>query len=469
MIKSEKELLEYISQLEEEAEAGSKLFYRGQTVMYENMRSGKARPNVFINREVENGWNTIVGRLIDDKTRTSRYKQSILQHYGLPTFYLDLTVDPLTACFFACNRYEKQKPMLWIGDTFRYHDETKYIPIKEGKGYFIILEIPNAQKLIDENILFDISTETRFVRPQNQSGYLILDQPPIEPNPNNFIKEIIEIDRSKFDCSLSISDLFPHPKIDKGYSELLDVPFIQLPSYYTKDKGKVEESKDTDEESKEAETEEDKFDMDKYFVLGKRVIDIPFYIKDQNDLFNYNPKWKDITIFEPSPFRLWKTHDFELSRAFKGQSGNFKDTVKVTITPNAKNIIENYNNEIDLEWPNLNSDSIFFTYAVEHHDKVITHSAPYWGKWLHRNSDLILELQLFADDADHIELQRGHGYIKDGNQMTYVKVEGECDCNEPNKHLEWINSFLKIHNLIKKGEIALVQHPFYIENWYVLI
>ena len=406
------------------------------------------------------------GRLIDDKSRTSRYKQSILQHYGLPTYYLDLTVNPLTGCWFACNKYEKQKPMLWIGDTFRYHDETKYIPIKEGIGHFIIIEIPNYEQLINDDILFDISSETRFVRPNNQSGFLILDHPPIEPNPNDFIKEILEIDRTVFECSLTISDLFPHPKIDKGYSELLDVPFIQLPSYYTNQEETTEKSIDKETESKD---EEPEFDMDKYFVLAKRVIDIPFYAKDQNDLFNYNPKWKDITIFEPSPFRLWKTHDFDIGRAFKGQVGNFKDTVKVTITPHAREIIETYPHEVDLEWPSLNSNSIFFSYAVEHHDKVITHSPPYWGKWLHKNGDLILELQFFADDAEHMELQRGHGYIKDGNLMTYTKVKDECDCNEPEKHLEWINSFLKIHSLIKKGEIALVQHPFYIENWYVLI
>src|SRR5690606_12942809 len=134
MIQSEKELLDTIDEIKTGIPGTSLLLFRGQTRLYDKIRSGRARPDTVVVPEVENGWNTIVNRLTQ-KNSTTKFNQAILQHYGLPTFYIDLTSDPLTAAWFACNRYEELKPTMWIGNTFRFQDETTYNPIKDDKGY----------------------------------------------------------------------------------------------------------------------------------------------------------------------------------------------------------------------------------------------------------------------------------------------------------------------------------------------
>jgi hypothetical protein len=459
MIESEEQLLEYIQELKNGCHKDDLLLFRGQTEIYDKMRSGKARPNAYIIPEVENGWNTLVGRISTQSNSGTYYNQAILQHYGFPTYYLDLTSNPLTAAWFATHEYKVLKPMMWIGNTFRYHDETTYNKIEDGIGHLIILEIPSYKKMISDNKLFDINHETKFLRPKQQDAYLMLDQPPRVPNPNSFIKEIIEIDRAKFNSSKTLKELFPHPNDDKGYANLLDVPFVQLPSYYTvKEEDRNKDEKDDREVS-----------LDKYFVLGKRAIQIPFYTQDKNDLFDFNPKWKDTTLFEPSPFRLWKTDDFNLNSIHEGQNSIFGETTKITISPDAFYKLISNKEEIDLEWPAVNSDSIFFTRAVIDHDKVLDHSPPYIGIWLHRNNDLILEMHLISDENDELHLELGHAYSIVDNRIEYVQVEKECKCGKPEEHIKVIKSLLKIHGLIKMQEIALIQHAFFIDKWFVLL
>lgn len=352
------------------------------------------------------------------------------------------------------------QPTLWIGNTFRIHDETIYEVIKDGIGYVYILEIPNFRQMIENDELFDLTQEHGFVRPKSQDAYLMLDQPPRLPNPNSFIKHIIEIDRCRFQSRLTTKDLFPHPNEDEGYARLLDVPFVQLPSYYMNYQKREEAKVNNDETT---------IDLDRYFMIGKRALKIPFYVQDKNDLFDFNPKWKDTTIFEPSPFRLWKTESFNLEKIHKGQRSVFGETTKITISPVAYVELLSNDEEMKLEWPSIDSNSIFFTRAVLDHDKVINHSSPYYGIWLHKDNDLILEMHLIVDDNDNMQLEVGHAYIIDYGRLEYVKVENECACGKPEEHFKIIESLLKIHGLIEKQKMALVQHPFFIEKWFVLI
>ncbi|MCZ4696413.1 FRG domain-containing protein [Ancylomarina euxinus] len=457
MIESEEQLLKEIDKIRKEVPPENLLLFRGQNQIYDEVRSGRARQNTIVNSEVESGWNTIVNRLTDKKSGT-KYNQAILQHYGLPTFYLDLTNNPLTAAWFACYKYEVLKPTMWIGNTFRFQDETTYKKLDDGIGYIIIFEVPNYEEMITEEELFDIGNESKFIRPEKQGAYLILDHPPRLPNPNKFIKKIIEIDRSLFTSSKSLKELFPHPKIDKGYAGLLDVPYVQLPQHYYNKPCK--NFVGVNEETVES--------LDKFFVIGKRAIHIPFYIEDKDDLYDFNPKWKDTTIYEPSPFRIWKTEYFNISKMHKGQKGDFVDTAKITISPVAFNRLFSNDESLELSWPNINSNSIFFTKAVLDHDKVIDHSPPYAGIWLHKDNDLIIESHLVADE-ENIEFQLGHAFTFNNGKLEYVKIEKECDCGKPEEHIRIIESLLKIHSLIKKQEIALIQHAFNIDNWYVLL
>jgi len=458
MIKSEEQLINEIDKISKEVPSENLLLFRGQNHIYEKVRSGRARPDVFVNPEVENGWNTIINRLTDNNSNI-KYNQAILQHYGLPTYYLDLTSDCFTAAWFACFKNEVLKPKILIGNTFRFQDETTYKKIEDGVGYLIIFEIPNYKKMIDENELFDIGNESKFIRPKRQNAFLMLDHPPRLPNPNNFVKKILEIDRESFVSSKSLKELFPHPGIDKGYAELLDVPFIQSPFYYIKQLSNNAELK-----SKIGESES----LDKFFVFGCRAINIPFYIENKNDLFDYNPKWKNTIIYEPSPFRLWKTENFNISELHEGQNGNFRDTAKITIAPSAFNRLVSYEEQLELSWPNINSNSIFFTKAVIDHDKIIDHSPPYVGIWLHKDNDLIIETHIVSDE-ENMQLELGHAYTFNKGKLEYVKIEKECNCGKPEEHVEIIESLLKIHSLINKQKIALIQHAFRIDKWYVLL
>lgn len=460
MITSEEQLIKEINELKKEIPSDNLLLFRGQNKIYDKVRSGRARPDAFIIPEVENGWNTIVNRLTDNNS-SLKYNQAILQHYGFPTFYLDLTSSPLIASWFACYKYKALEPTMWIGNTFRFQDETTYTKIEDGIGYLIVFEIPNYKQMIDNNELFDISHESLFIRPEKQEAYLMLDQPPRLPNPNKFIKKIIKIDRQVFKSTKSLKELFPHPNIDKGYAGLLDVPYVQLPSFYYN----KQEKENKEESLKDKKTAEN---LNKFFVIGKRAIHIPFYIEDKDDLFDFNPKWKDTTIFEPSPFRIWKVEDFNISEIHDGQNGRFGDTAKITISPEAFNRLYSDNNSVELAWPDVKSNSIFFTKSVLDHDKVIDHSPPYIGIWLHKDNDLIIESLLVANE-ENLEILLGHAYTFNKGKLEYVQIEKECDCGEPEGHIKIIESLLKIHSLIKKQEIALIQHAFRIDKWYVLL
>lgn len=192
-------------------------------------------------------------------------------------------------------------------------------------------------------------------------------------------------------------------------------------------------------------------------------------MEDKNDLFEFKPKWKDTTIFEPSSFRLWKTEQFNLEEIHEGQRSVLGETTKITLSPLAFHKLLIEEKEIGLEWPKVNSDSILFTKSVLDHDKVIDHAPPYFGIWLHRDNDLILEMHLICDETDKIHIQLGHAYTLTDGKLKYVKIKNECDCGKPEDHIELIESLLKIHGMIEKEEVALIQHAFFIDNWYVLI
>jgi hypothetical protein len=360
MIKSEQELIEEIKEISKNIPADSLLLFRGQTNLYDKIRSGKARPNFKIVPEVELGWNTIVNR-INEKHSNSELNFAILQHYGFPTYYIDLTSDPLVASFFATHKYEKLQPTMWIGSSMRFQDETIYTPLNDGTGYIFILEIPNYKDLIVNNELFDIVNENIFLRPKEQSAYLMLDHPPKLPNPNDYVIQPLLSDRNTFKSSFSTERLFPGPKSDKGYEELLNVPYVQIPSYFLEEHQEGYEIKD----------------IDKNLLFGTRAINIPLYMKQAKEFERFNPKWKDITLYEPSSFRLWKTENFNLSEIFENQSKNICDSSKITISPSAFYRLINNNEELELNWPNIETDNIFFTKSEFDHDKVSDHRPPY--------------------------------------------------------------------------------------------
>lgn len=462
MIKSQDELTKIIEEIKSKTPKENLLLFRWQINHYDKIHSGKSRPHAFVNTEVENGWNTIVNRITGHSEKNVKYNQSILQHYGFQTYFLDLTSNFITAAWFACNKYTKMPPCLWIGNTLKLHDEVTYKEVNEWIWYLYILEIPNHKKMIKDNELFDISNESIFSRPIKQDAFLILDNPNEKIDPNNFIKKILKIDRSIFKSEKKAEDLFPHPNKDIGYEKLLNVPFIQMPSYYLNhDEGKVDNEKSDRLKS-----------LEKHALFWKRAISIPFYTSNKNDLFDYNPKWKDTTIYEPSAFRLWKTDsDFNLSDIHKWENSLFKESLKITISPIAYNEIIENDEKINIQWPDINSNSIFYTKADNDHDKVILHDSPYLWVWLYKNKNKIIETHLTVEDENEnmMNINYGHVYVLNNGKLEYAKSENECPYGQSKEHLKYIESLLKIHWLILMKKIALIQHPFFVSNWYILL
>ena len=457
MITSEKQLIEIVDKLKAKTPSNNLLLFRGKIQLYDKIQSSKRRLSTFVVPEVEDSWNTIVSRISENHHNSTNYNQAILQHYGLSTNYLDLTKNPVIAAWFACHQYKQLESRIFGGVSFRFQDESTYEKIDEGIGYLYIYEIPNYLELISQNELFDITNENIFLRPKCQDAFLIIDQPPRLPNPNNFIIETLEINRSLFEPSKKLKELFPSPKTDIGYAQLLNVPFIQTPSFYF-NKNYIGKYKDADFEIE---------DIDKSLVFAKRVISIPKYIDGKNDR-DYNPKWEDITLYEPSPFRIWKIDDFNISEIYEGQSGEFGKTVKITISPKAFDIIKVDKEIDDLEWPSVDSNSIFFTLAEYDYDKIIDHSPPYHGVWLHKDGELLIESNILADN-DHIELHEGHAYTLNGKKLELVRTKNQCKCGNPDNHIRMVQILLKIHRMISLHKVALIQHPLSIPNWYILL
>ena len=89
-----------------EAHPGYSFLYRGQTTLHPKIRASKTRDLRATNLEVETGWRTLAfGMLgLPYAEGTSRFAEAILQHYGAPTHYIDLTHDLEVAAWFALHQ-----------------------------------------------------------------------------------------------------------------------------------------------------------------------------------------------------------------------------------------------------------------------------------------------------------------------------------------------------------------------------
>lgn len=462
MITNENQLKEAIQRIQSAVSNTSLLLFRGENQKYEQMRSGKARPNAFDIPEIENGWNTIIGRLIRDQNRSTEYKQSILQHYGYPTFYLDLTCDPLVAAWFSVYKFTKLEPIKWIGGIgFRLHDRTTYEKINDGVGYLYILEIPNYKTLVKDNLLFNITDEDLFIRPKKQSAFLMLDRNTKICNPNDFVVYTLKIDRSQFCSSYDILDLFPHPNDDKGYNSLLDVPFIKNSFCYIP----------PDESTLDA---PDYMTLDYFHSHSKRIIDIPFYLKEIDNLFSIKPKTKDIALFEPMLFRNWKQlTTFNLADYFSVPNDVFlSDATKISLSPTSLYKIQKADSDITLQWPVVNSDSILFIKTEYEHDVAGHEEPPYLGIWLYKYLDQIIESHIIIEEDGRnriINIEPGNIYRVHNNILKIaVRESTELD-DDVEVSIRIIEPFFKIHGLIEYNEVALLPNPFEVENWHILL
>jgi hypothetical protein len=436
-----------------------RILFRGQSRLHESIRSGRARPNVKVQKDVEAGWRSLAMRMLNlsGDRNSYGYARAILQHYGMATHFVDLTEDIEVAAWFATRKYSS-KIMLYGGSTMRQYEHVLYEPSVEEDGCILVLAVAEAEKLCESGRLFDLSTlPVECARPHRQKGWLMLDRPPTEPTPNSFWVATIKVDAKAWTTRFKTTDLFPSPADDPAFGVLLSLPFVQVPAAYFSSNEDPEKPKSSDELRREMES----------FCFSQRALSIPEYGNEIHDE-SIDHKWGDFTIYEPHHMRMWKWWRFDLESAHRGVKGDIKDTVKITLSPEAKEILFSVEGR-KCSWPSLGSDGIFFTFAALDHDKVIDHAPPYYGVWLQRDDELIVETPMEADQ-DALNVMAGHSYFLQDGILKRQLMASACKCGKPETHDKRIRSVLQLSSLLEDGTLILLPHPLMADlGWHVVI
>lgn len=422
----------------------SLFLYRGQTHLYGRVQSSKSRNPQVVNREVQAGWRALACAVlgISYAEGSVRRAEAILQHYGAPTHYVDLTHDFRIAAWFALHQ-AKRDFQLFVGTCMREIPYICYERIKSDFGYILVFAFPDAAELENSDLLFSLETLPKdFVRPARQKGWLMFDQPPIVPIPNDYWICSIPVVTKSFKTDLSPDYLFPGPDQDPAFKAFATLPYVQIPFAYFPSATK---------ESVSAE----KCSHNTY-CFASRALDLPEYLKSPTDEA-VNHKWEDFTIFEPDPMRMWRNWRSELDSQYAGLTGNIASATKITIAPMAFTLLGTEASS-NCSWPSVDSNDILFTFAGLDHDKAVEHGPPYRGVWLHREGDLILEVPI---ESDHniMSTTPGHGYMFRGGQLVRVPIAPCCPCGNPESHDQRVFSVLQISKLVREGKLIFLPHP----------
>lgn len=134
------------------------LLFRGQNKCYSTIMSGLSRPEIALNEAVEKSWSVIAGIVLGDEGvthRSLRFRRALMQHYGLPTNYVDLTASIGIAAWFATNQ-RNSRFQVWGGEPPRLDEIIQYARRDQGVGVIIVFAIPDASVLNDEGRLFKL-------------------------------------------------------------------------------------------------------------------------------------------------------------------------------------------------------------------------------------------------------------------------------------------------------------------------
>ena len=237
------------------------VFYRGQCKLYD-----KLLPSLFRGRKetsrVTGELRKIVKLIIDDKQLSNDLKVSasekelseikiegILQHYGLPTRYLDLVDNHWVALWMGNNRYEekkiKNKYCHFIHREILFEDKecgiyTSSTNLDELYQYIILLAVPYSTNnsegisISDNHILTDLrqALPSVFLRPHAQHGLVIRKRVSRETNVDDYdmASDVVGILKLRIDKvsrwlgdgqMLTQNNLFPPAGYDCGYDILL--------------------------------------------------------------------------------------------------------------------------------------------------------------------------------------------------------------------------------------------------------
>lgn len=414
------------------------LLFRGQTNLYPTIRSGRARPGASVEEAAEIVWNSLADFILDQPhSGDPEAAKALLQHYGLPTHFVDLTADVQTAAWFATHKYETSQRM-YAGSSLRVYTTANYTPLDVGTGYVLVLRFPDPESLKAARQLFDLSIlPEACARPLAQSGWLLYDHPPVRPQPSEFWIATIELDRTGFKSARNVAQLFPPPHRDKAYGRLLAAPFIQIPDHHNKS-----------------------------LLASSRAVDVPEYGADEDEIGRH--KWCDFTIYEPQPMRVWQGWHFKLSTIHAGIEGDIASSTKIILAPGAAEVLRAAADAgCRTRWPSLDTNNLFFTFAAADHDKVIEHGPPYDGVWLYRDHDLIIEHPMSCDH-EKLTVCSGHGFRLRREVVELATIDGACQCSEPETHLSRVRTVLALQELLEEHQLVLLPHPRGIKSCYIV-
>lgn len=431
---------------------------RGQRTLPETLRSGRRRPGVEVNADVEQGWSAVAGKIIaeDGKAQNALHlRKAVLQHYGFVTDYLDLTSDIHIAAWFATNE-SHSRTTFWGGGPPRRFSQTRYTRRVEGTGYVVVVAVPRAEIEKESPTVFDISRLQHLVRPQRQRAWLMLAHPPLLPDPNAYWIATVELDCEHVDIPFSTNDLFPTTEDDPGYRALLSFPFVQAQIALLAN------------DRTEGSAESYEFFLKNgipYFAV--RAIDAPEYVNQYGHGY-YDHKWKDITVFEPTPMQNWFTWNFALKDYHPDIEGNIGTASKVSISPRGCDVLAQEDASVPLVWPRLESEDLLFTFSQYAYDKVDDLTWPFQGVWLHRSGDLVLEHPITADH-EQLNVHAGHAYEFAGNRLIRREMEHSCPCAYPESHDRRVRQMLSLTSRLEREELFLIPHPMMLPNCYVVL
>ncbi|ADW70130.1 FRG domain-containing protein [Granulicella tundricola] len=427
------------------------LLFRGQTTCYPTVRSGLSRPKARYQPDVEQGLGAIIGGILGHDSVSIRnvpFRRAVLQHYSVQTHYIDLTSDMGVAAWFATSTLRPRR-VIYAGAPLRTLDQSSYERRTEGLGYVLLFAIPNADELIANQRLFDISNLEPFLRPARQKAWLMSDRAPLLPDPNDFWAATITVDCGHFQSALSMQQLFPPPAEDKGYARLTDIPFVEIPDEWMR---KEEEPRS-----------EKKLKID----FGMRALPVPEYTA-RTDKDEFDHKWSDRTLSEAKPMQMWPAWNFELIDEISSISGNVANATKLTLSPRAQRILHDPGHNIPLRWPNLGTDELLFTFAQFGHDKVCDIEYPYHGVWLHRDKELVIEHPMTADE-DVMNVHAGHVFEFIGQDLQRHDIGTSCKCGEPEGHEARVRAMLRLSALVEIEVLSMIPHPLNFSNWYFVL
>lgn len=433
-VASESELTAIVCSLEE-THRDKTLFFRGQTKLYPTISSSRSRSQNPQPSLIATAWSAFASNALalPVPDAFSGQVQAILQHYGMPTYFVDVTRDPQVAAWFATHQHVS-KDHVYVGGAFRRFPHTWHEK-QTVSGYVLVLGVPDVDRLIHDRRLFDLSSlPATFVRPHRQRAWLMLNRPPTKPDPNDFVIGMIEV-TSNFTSSHSQRTLFPTTDEDPCYARLLSLPFVETPMDWPT-----------------GDAEADK--LIKGGLVADRALAVPEY-RERNE--QPNRKWTDIWISEPPPMRLWKGWRFDLSTVHPPLQGDIRDTCKVTLSPTAKQRLDAASH-LSLAWPELGSNGLFFTYAGLDSDKFCDFAPPFYGVWLQKHEDLIVETPMEAS-GESLTVMPGHVYQFGNAVLSRQTTPNGCTCRFPDTHDARITAALRLSAAVAAGIVLMVPHP----------